>query len=438
MSPRTSSKTLGLALPFGVVGLAAGWLSYGLLTIPVVDVVPHWAPLTNRLFMVAPVAALVGAALGAVLSRRMAARARRGATRGATLRTALELTALVVAGGTVTWGAASRPVMWRWVPGAMLLSGWLYALAFVPICALVIAVVRRAERARHGSLVAGADRRALWSILATVLASSTVRGPSGSATLDGPLTFAQRVLLSPRLGMVITGAAGLVVIALLLTDTVALLRVVRAAGAGFEACELPKATDADAVPSFDLGLGDDVYARVDRASHAYREPHRPTALLLGSVTAARAVLAWALLRGSICLAVTAAVLVGHRWAETPTAHLAVLEARCQRSTNDCRAKVDWFGYCHRSRAACYDAGALLLPAQGATNCPPPPHFDRPLLQDVRCGEALLRTGSEAGDRCCCEALEQSYRSRGADEGKLRLPEVCRLVSMGASPGERPP
>jgi hypothetical protein len=54
-----------------------------------------------------------------------------------------------------------------------ILNGGLCSIAFLPICAAVLAAARRAERARLGSIVAGADLREVWAILAAALAVAT-------------------------------------------------------------------------------------------------------------------------------------------------------------------------------------------------------------------------------------------------------------------------
>lgn len=406
----------GLALPFAAMGLAAGLLAPGLLTILLTDVVP-----SRNQFMAPLIAALMGVTIGAVFSRKMAA-----STHVGIARLTMLLTALVVAGGLVTGVTVSAqyvdlPSIPWWarayygaIHGGGAIRGGLSALAFVPICALVLAAARRARRARHGSLVASADRRTLWTVPATTLAVSSV------ATI--PFVHDHEVILFHQFGLLIAVTVGLVLVAFLFTDAFALFRVARAAG--LEERNPAEARDVGAVPSFDLGLGDDVRALVGRAAYSCRSRVGPTALVLGSVTAARAALVRALLHSAIGLAITAAALAGHRWAETPAALLAFLEPRCERSRALCGRKIDIDGGCMSSSKACYDAGVLLLSSAVPVSCSPPPEFDRPLPQDVQRGEALLRTGSEAGDRCSCEALERSYRSRSSGEAKPPLPHGC--------------
>src|SRR5262249_13372878 len=64
---RPTSRMPPLAYPFAIVGFAAGWLSDGLLTNPLVDV----ALQSNRT-LAAVIAALLGAALGAFLTWQIA------------------------------------------------------------------------------------------------------------------------------------------------------------------------------------------------------------------------------------------------------------------------------------------------------------------------------------------------------------------------------
>src|SRR5262249_43731291 len=119
-----------------------------------------------------------------------------------------------------------------------------------------------------------------------------------------------------RSGLNMAASAALLVLGVLVADAFALARVARLGRAELEERDPVEARDAGAVPSIDLGLGEDVRARVGRAANAYRSRARPLALLLGSAVEARAALRRALLRGAAGLALIGLVFGGHLWAET--------------------------------------------------------------------------------------------------------------------------
>jgi hypothetical protein len=370
--------------------MAAGWLSDGLLANPLVSAVPRRSQGAT-----AVVAALVAASLGALLSRLSSSRGALG-EKPLTLRT---LALLVVLAGLVTGavvGGLEAGTGWGLLSGAG--NGGISALAFVPVCAVVVAAARRSERARRGSIVAAADRRAVWGILATALALTTL-----AAALDVPPSHYHTMILFPRGGVVMAVMAGLVVTFVLVADLYARVRVGRLGRAGLEQRDEAESRDADQVPSIDLGLGDDVRARMGRAASAYRGRARPVALVLGSLAGARSALGAAILRGVAGLAVVGAVLAGHGWAETRAALVEYQALLCESST-----------------AACHDAGVLLLPeTPSSPECPAPPLSWTPALSpDVPRAEALLRRGCDRGNRCSCDGLRASAEGRGAE---ARLP-----------------
>jgi hypothetical protein len=369
-----------LWLPFAAVGLAGGWLSDGLLANPLVDVIPRRSRLAAAI-----AGAVLGAVLGAALSEWSPARRPFG---GGPL-TKREIGALVVgwgfvAGGSVGW---MEGVGWSAVSGA-----FFGALAFVPVCAFVHAAASRAERARHGSLVASADRRAVWSILATALSVTTLAG-----ALEVPASSTRDAASFPRVGFGIGAAVWLIVGAVIVADAVALRGVSRLGRGALEERDPSDARDGDAVPALDLGLGDEVRARMGVASNAYRSRARPVALLLGSLAEARAALVRAILRGALGLAIASAVLAGHLWAETPAALSAYLTKRCDSS-----------------KLACYDAGLLLLHTAAPEGCPAgpaPTSADEgrfAVAPDPSTGRVLLDRACESGNRCACDALLRAW------------------------------
>jgi hypothetical protein len=306
------SRLPQLAYPFAVTGAAAGWLAAGLLASPLLQLT-----VPGQQGRAAAVAAPVGALVGWALSRWCVA--------DGVSFVRLRLAASVLVGGAVTGAAVglmafANPI--AMASGA--LNGLLSSLAVIPICGVVLAAARRATRARLGSIVAGADRRAVWGILASALAAATL-----AALPDWP---ASRVWEArrPDVALLIAVAAGLVVLVVLGADALALRRLARAAS-GVEPFD-PEAIDAggDPVPSLDLGLGDGVLGRVARGPAAYRARDRAVALLLGSPDEARAALRRAVLRGVAGLAMVGLVLYGHALAFGPPGQRVYHEARCEQ------------------------------------------------------------------------------------------------------------
>jgi hypothetical protein len=382
---RTSSSDVRtkarLKLPFAIVGLAGGWLSVGLLANPLVRIIP-----ARNQTAAAVLGAFAGVLLGALLERKVADRGAWG-DRPLTL---LQLAVLVIAGGAFTGGGVGLVEvgsMWAVLTGA--LNGGLASIAFVPVCALVFAAALRADRARHGSIVASADRRAVHGILAGALSVTTLAG-----ALDATASRYAKLGALPHAGAAMAIAAALVVAGVLLADVRAFARVARLAACDLEQRDPSEARDAATVPAIDLGLGDDVRARLGKVATAYRSRARPVAMLMGSVASARAALGRALLRDAAALLVTVVVLAGHRWAETPDALLAYLEQECDHSTR-----------------ACYDAGLLLAPERASVgSCPEAPKLGGVSVEpDVARSLALLRRSCEGTYRCACDALWQTHR-----------------------------
>jgi hypothetical protein len=383
----TPRRMPSLSLPLAVVGFAAGWLSDGFLANPLVG-----AAARNSQGVAAVSAALAGAALGAILTHHAASG-----------RSILRLSLLVVGAGVLTGGWVGNfedrsPL--SALSGA--LNGAISGAAFIPVAALVLAAARRAQRARQGSIVAGADRRAVWSILAAALSVTTL-----AAALDVPLARYEPAGRPFPAGLAMAGAAALLIAAVLVADAVALGRVVRLGRADSEPREAPpEASAASALPSIDLGLGGEVRAELGRARSAYRDGDRAVGLLVGSVAEARGALIRALVRGGVGLAIAAAVLSGHRWAETPAALVAYETQRCARSAE-----------------ACFRAGMVLARVEVPGSCAPPLRLDddeqraRPF--DPARGEELLGKACAEGFACGCTAQVQSRRARAVEDSVVR-------------------
>jgi hypothetical protein len=321
-----ASRFPQLAFPFAIVGAAAGWLSTSFLANPLVHVTR-----VGKQGLAAFCAMTVAAATGALLTRWCVGK-----------RYAYELAApnpdalartdtwprrigAVLAGGTASGAVVATLCDAYGGPTAGAVSGFFCSIAFVPVCTAVVASARRAQRARLGSLVAGSDRRAVWGILSTALALATLE-----ALLDWPASAGGEVPVPmPALRMV--QAAGLVTLAILVADVIALRRTRRAIASGLEH-QNPTEIDAggEAVPRLDLGLGEDLLARFARSGSAYRGRDRTLALVLGSPEQATSALRRAIRRGAIGLVVIGAVYGGHAAAHMRLARELYEEYRCEQ------------------------------------------------------------------------------------------------------------
>src|SRR6185437_13948294 len=119
--------------------------------------------------------------------------------------------------------------------------------------------------------------------------------------------------------LAMAGAALIVTLALLVADGLALAAVRRAAqnARGMEA-RVPDAREAEgAVPVVDLGLGEEVRARVVRGASAYRGQGRAAALLVGSVREARAAVRRAMAKKVGAALVVAGAIGAHALAARP-------------------------------------------------------------------------------------------------------------------------
>ncbi|WP_437729828.1 hypothetical protein [Sorangium sp. So ce1335] len=315
---RMRAKGWELALPFALVGAAAGWISAGVLASPMVNVA-----LGGKQEVAAICAGIVGGLIGALLPRVVAPRqAWHG--RGPAWAS---LAALVLPGGALA-GAVIALVTVRNLHGAVLfaavtgaVNGLICAAATLPICGAVLEAALRAERARLGSIVAASDRRAVWQILAASIAVATL-----AALPEWPAARIGRAP-PPQVAEALALGAWIAVGLLILADAAALgYGLHRAAGAP-ERCSPDAIAPDPAVPRVDLGLGDDVHARLARGD-AYRGRDRASLLVIGSHAEAHAALAGALRRGVVCFALGAAVLFAHRWAAGPSAVDAYHTARC--------------------------------------------------------------------------------------------------------------
>jgi hypothetical protein len=401
----------GLAFPFAVVGAAAGWLSVDLLDNPLLGFTPSDAGV-----LAAACTALVGAAVGRVLHARCAP-ADDWVDPSATW---VQLGIAVLLGGAVS-GAVVGVLAFQ--NGRGLTSGTLAglggAVAFLPVCALVLAAGRRAARARLGSLVAGADRREVWAILAAALAVMTVAALPDWIAGDAP---------TGPIGMVVAALG--VTLALLALDLRARSLVARAeaATAAMELRDGPAGAADASAPALDLGLGDEVHARVVHGAAAYRGGARVVALLLGSPERAGLAMRRALVKKGIAAAVVLAALAGHAlMVRAPTAVL-FHEILCER----------------RSAFDCAIAAAMLR--EGA-----PEHGDlvRAVVLGARACEGFDKVNAE-GCRTTAELLERAsarpddarqaehFRELACEAGDhMSCRVLARRIAAGDSTALRP-
>jgi hypothetical protein len=139
--------------------------------------------------------------------------------------------------------------------GAM--YGFLAALPFVPAFAVVLAAVRRGGRARVGTMMARAERRAVWS--AAAAATSVLCGLCAGCKED-----------FTGVAVAVSLLALLALVAMFAFDVGAFRRASRVV----RACEarplLAAAEGLDAPVAFDLGLGDDRRGVITAPSYRVR------------------------------------------------------------------------------------------------------------------------------------------------------------------------
>jgi hypothetical protein len=280
-----------LVLPFAVVGGAAGWLTAGFLRNPFVAILDHGTEVVS-----AAIAAGVAAVVGWVLSRLCEPPVPWELPHLNWVRLVI---AVVVGGGAtgILVGGFERTAGLGALASG--LSGALAGVAFVPVCALVVAAARRAQRARLGSLVAGSDRRAVWGILASALGAMTA-----AAALDWPFVGRPFHDVKPPLAAVaVLAAAGFVVAVLFVADVFALRRMRLD---GLEARDAEAVAGAETAQRLDLGLGEGLLVGLAQAgAAAYRSQERVRSLVIGDPNESRAALRRALVRGAAGLAAIA-------------------------------------------------------------------------------------------------------------------------------------
>jgi hypothetical protein len=285
-----------LELPFALVGAAAGYLSIELLSTPRL----HFVPRDEQ--PAAVITATVVCALVGLIARKMCT-GRKYAYEmdvDASARAPSDLDGvhalLILTAGTIVGAIVGATCGWSDATATGALNGFLCSIVFLPVAFVVLRSARAAQRARLGTLVARADHRAVWSVLATALALTTLEAlPDWLARRDGSVAFA------------LASACGGVVLAVLLFDG-------RASGRARQtladlAAPTPFSDEAPQV--IDLGLGEDVGARVAHGVSAYRDRDRTLALVRGDASEVRTAMKRAIARGRASLLLVSMVLGVH-------------------------------------------------------------------------------------------------------------------------------
>jgi hypothetical protein len=290
---------------FAAVGFAAAWL---------IDY-PDWVP---RL-LPCGLAALAGGVAGLVLTRYCRRSVYEGFPRRA-LGLRLMLT-LLPAG--VAWGLAFGVVR-RSSRDAMdgMTVGLVGVVLAFPICALLLWAALRAERARLGSIVAAADRRAIVAWLVAAYAALAAKDaddwlPARLFHRDPPF-FA----LSIALG------ASIAAVWLLVSDARDLRRVAALAkDRSLEPIDDVARAEEGASAPIDLGLGAEVRTRAARGA-AYRTSPRVEAVVKGSIPEATRALRRALARDVGVIAIAAIAAGAHLNARSERAWRAYVARLC--------------------------------------------------------------------------------------------------------------
>ncbi len=301
-----ASRFPHLALPFAIVGASGGWLSASLVSSPLVQ--RFQADLRAPATLVAAIfSALAGALITRICTQvglrydletleesEARPRADRWIVHALVMLATGTVTGSLVAGlGNVYNGIAF---------GA--LAGLGCAAAFVPVCLLVVAAARRARRARLGSLVSESDRRAVWGILATTLSVATLEALPIWPAPGG------EVAQAPIPAMLVAAAATLS--AILVADASDFRRAKEALAPGLVTRDPGKLAPTDVeAPKLDLGLGEEVGARVAPPADVYRGRARTVALVQGDAEQTTLAFRRAILRGRVGLGLVVITICAH-------------------------------------------------------------------------------------------------------------------------------
>ena len=287
MPIKNDPSPLDLSLPCGAMGFAGSFLVTDYFRVGALSLDGG----------VRPLLLLVMTVLGAGLGVGVTAAARWP------LRKALALVAGCALGAGLAGGAIVGALKYyRYGLASGAISGLGCALLFLPALGVVLLAARRIGRARAGSLVDDADRRAVWVAALVSIALGT------AATLDGRESFEDSLRISLDLALSI-GALALLAGAVLWAKDVRGLWIARRAGED-QLRMRPRNPDAQEHEGqeLDLGLGEEAFERVAPGAGVYRESAFVIEVVRGDALAARRALERAVLRGALGLLVGALVV----------------------------------------------------------------------------------------------------------------------------------
>lgn len=255
------------------------------------------------------VSLVVGAAIGAILTRW---RALDRPLVAPELRV-IGLTAVLALGGAVV-GLCVGIQCWDEVSPQAVGGGALLALVFAPSCHAILEAARRSRRARHGSIIAAADRRTIFTTFFAGLAATTLvtlpafLSGNASTVVHTPSQVAVAVFVA------LIGLVGVGVAWVLDRKGMRSLRTFADQAADLEPAHEGTA-DAQAI---DLGLGDEAWTK--RRAATYRTSDRGAALLRGSLDEALTAMretSWRRGRAALLCLVAIGVAVDARLAGDP-------------------------------------------------------------------------------------------------------------------------
>jgi hypothetical protein len=278
--PALQDRHPRLALPFALMGLAGGVLTAQLTANGSMEHTLRWL-----LILITPA---VSAQLGVTLSRRI--------RNGWILRTILSVIVAGLVNGILI-GMFVGAFVGVIIGGAF---GLFFSLPFIPAMALVTAWSRPVGRARHRSLVDGADARTVWAATAVAIGCGSLFALIGRHQTGTGWALCALACVT-------------VVVALLAIDAAALQHLSRAEADLARMRPVQPGTPLPAAPLTDLGVGETVSVEIAVAATPYREADRPVQVIVGDAPAARDALTRAVRRDVIALALTVSALATHLW-----------------------------------------------------------------------------------------------------------------------------
>jgi formylglycine-generating enzyme required for sulfatase activity len=283
-----------LWLPFAVLGVAVGDAASRLLTSPIVEIADLEPVVAVVLSGIA--AALVGVWLTHLARAEERADGGEGdALRGWTWRVFVVVPVGGVVGAAVSWLSPHGDF------GSGVGLGLACAVAACPLCVAIVHAAIRARRARLGSIVAAVDLQQVYGSLGAAIALAAL--PSA---ISWPLVRAEGAR-PPWLACAAVVVGGMLAASELSLGRAALRRL---GGLVADLAEPTRAVAASDVPSFDLGLGEGVAARVE-GGFSYRGAERETALVIGDVDEAKAAIARAVRWSFVRVAAVVVVALVH-------------------------------------------------------------------------------------------------------------------------------